>query len=90
MSQGPPSTQQASLPSYGRRASPNIQVHLGKTRAWNSAGEEPPGLLEELGPRAPCWTGAIPAAQQGVVVLGSPIGSREFIATKLAQSRSVC
>ena len=24
----------------------NIQVHLGKTRAWNSAGEEPPGLLE--------------------------------------------
>ena len=68
----------------------NIQVHLGKTRAWNSAGEEPPGLLEELlpeDPEHPCWTGnwAIPAAQQGVVVLGSPIGSREFLATKLAQ-----
>ena len=68
----------------------NIQVHLGKTHAWNSAGEEPPGLLEELSPEDPehpCWTGnwAIPAAQQGVVVLGSPIGSREFIATKLAQ-----
>ena len=28
---------------------------------------------------------AIPAAQQGVVVLGSPIGSREFLATKLAE-----
>ena len=65
-------------------------MHLGKTRAWNSAGEEPPGLFEELppeDPEHPCWTGnwAIPAAQQGVVVLGSPIGSREFIATQLAQ-----
>ena len=28
----------------------NIQVHLGKTRAWNNAGEEPPGpgLLDML------------------------------------------
>ena len=68
----------------------NIQVHLGKTRAWNSAGEEPPGLLEVLPPQDPenpCWTGnwALPAAQQGVVVLGSPVGSRDFIAAKLAQ-----
>ena len=68
----------------------NIQVHLGKTRAWNSAGEEPPGLLEVLPPQDPenpCWTGnwALPAAEQGVVVLGSPVGSRDFIAAKLAQ-----
>ena len=68
----------------------NIQVHLGKTRAWNSAGEEPPGLLEALPPQDPenpCWTGnwARPAAEQGVVVLGSPVGSRDFIAAKLAQ-----
>ncbi|CAE7208645.1 Faim2 [Symbiodinium necroappetens] len=70
----------------------NIQVHLGKTRAWNSVGEEPPGLLEVLpprGPENPCWTGnwALPAAEQGVhmVVLGSPVGSRDFIAAKLAQ-----
>ena len=68
----------------------NIQVHLGKTRAWNSAGEEPPGLLEVLplqDPENPCWTGnwALPAAEQGVVVLGSPVGSRDFIAAKLAQ-----
>ena len=66
------------------------RAHGRQTRAWNSAGEEPPGLFEELPPEDtehPCWTGnwAIPAAQQGVVVLGSPMGSREFIATKLAQ-----
>ena len=47
----------------------NIQVHLGKTRAWNSVGEEPPGLLEVLPPQnreSQCWTGnwALPAAQQ--------------------------
>ena len=36
----------------------NICVHLGKTRAWNSAGEEPPGLLSALppDPTNPCWT----------------------------------
>ena len=35
-----------------------IQVHLGKTRAWNS---EPPGLLDMLPPEDPanpCWTGS--------------------------------
>ena len=69
----------------------NIQVHLGKTRAWNSAGEEPPGLLEAppppQDPENPCWTGnwALPATEQGVVVLGSRVGSRDFIAAKLAQ-----
>ncbi|CAE7236343.1 Faim2, partial [Symbiodinium sp. KB8] len=68
----------------------NIQVHLGKTLAWNSAGEEPAGLIEVLPPQDPenpCWTGnwAFPAAEQGVVVLGSPVGSRDFIAAKLAQ-----
>ena len=61
----------------------NIQVHLGKTLAWNSAGEEPAGLIEVLPPQDPenpCWTGnwAFPAAEQGVVVLGSPVGSRDF------------
>ena len=68
----------------------NIQVHLGKTRAWNSAGEEPPGLLAQLpteDPANPCWTGswALAEAQQGAVVLGSPIGSRGFVAEKLTQ-----
>ena len=56
----------------------NIPVHLGKTRAWNSAGEEPPGLLDMLPPEDPanpCWTGSwtLPAEKRGVVVLGSPL-----------------
>ena len=63
----------------------NIQVHLGKTRAWNSAGEEPPGLLDMLPPEDaanPCWTGSwtLPAEKRGVVVLGSPFFfSRAFL-----------
>ena len=69
----------------------NIQVHLGKTRAWNSAGEEPPaGLLDMLPPEDaanPCWTGSwtLPAEKRGVVVLGSPVGCREFVEAKLQQ-----
>ena len=70
----------------------NVQVHLGKTRAWNAAGEELAGLLAAL-PSAegepPCWTGSwtLPAREQGLVVLGSPIGSREFLAAVLAAKR---
>ena len=67
----------------------NIQVHLDKTRAWNSAGEEPPGLLEVLPHRTPrtrAGRGTGPSQlPRGVVVLGSPVGSRDFIAAKLAQ-----
>ena len=66
----------------------NVQVHLGKTRAWNVAGAEPAGLLARL-PSAEgepsCWT--LPAREQGLVVLGSPIGSREFVAAVLAAKR---
>ena len=71
----------------------NVQVHLGKTRAWNAAGEEPPGLVEAVPVAAhepPCWTGnwALPPAQQGLIVLGSPLGSREFVVATLAERRS--
>ena len=67
----------------------NVQVHLGKTRAWNAAGEEPPGLIAALPPTEgdpPCWTGSW-TLQQGLLVLGCPIGSREFVATVLAAKR---
>ena len=39
------------------------------------------------GPHEPIWTGswALPTSQQGIVVLGSVIGSRAFLADKLAQ-----
>ena len=69
----------------------NVQVHLGKTRAWNAAGEEPPGLAAALpfDPANPSWVGswALPAERQGLVVLGSPVGSRAFVEATLDQVR---
>ena len=61
MSQGPPSTQQASSPSHGRpaRGTPTSRCIWAKHARGTARGGSP--------------------------VLGSPIGSREFVATKLAQ-----
>ena len=62
----------------------NIDLNLGKTRVWNAAGEEPEGLAAELPPlpgRPPVWAGTPfrPAEQQGMVVLGTPMGSDAFV-----------
>ena len=32
-----------------------IEVHQGKTRAWNAAGLEPPGIRELGSTDAPAW-----------------------------------
>ena len=76
--------------AFARHA--NIQVRLGKTCAGNSGGEEPPGLLAVLPPQDPehpCWTGSwtLPAAKQGIVVLGSPVGNRKFVKARLEERR---
>ena len=46
-----------------------ISLHLGKTRVWNAAGEEPTDihLLQPTPPAAPIWTGnwALPTNAQG-------------------------
>ena len=59
------------------RDAANVQVHLGKTRAWNEAGEEPSSLLAILpaASRSVAWTGswALPTHEQGVTV--SAIGT---------------
>ena len=44
----------------------------GKTRTWNRAGQRPPDM-EDLGPDV--WS------QEGVKILGTPLGSDVFIAT---------
>ena len=67
--------------------------YLGKTRAWNAAGEEPPGLVAAIPPGedgVSCWRGdwSLPAAQQGLLLLGSPVGTREFIAATLDEARA--
>ena len=55
-----------------------INVHLGKCKCWNRAGEEPPHMAE-LG--TDVWVGGedTPIQNRGIKVLGSPIGSDEFV-----------
>ena len=55
-----------------------VELHLEKTRVFNFAGEDPP-RLRELGPDV--WAGnqARPVHQQGVKVLGTPVGTDAFV-----------
>ena len=65
----------------------NIRVHHGKTKVWNKAGIKPAGC-EELTAAARLvkkdarvWTGdqGIPTNEQGIRVLGSPVGHPQFV-----------
>ena len=63
-----------------------IRCHLGKTKVYNKAGVTPPGMeelqrqAEEQGSTERIWVGdqTLPTEQQGVVLLGSPIGTLAF------------
>ena len=67
-----------------------IRLNRGKTRVWNAGGEEPAGLarLQPVGAE-PVWTGAwsLPADQQGLLVLGAPLGSEAFVRRELRRKR---
>ena len=70
-----------------------IEVNLGKTRVWNAAGVEPLAC-RDLAPLAEdgssvVWVGDLErsAHRRGVVVLGTPVGSTEFVHTHLAALR---
>ena len=64
-----------------------IQVHFGKTQVWNRGGIEPEGMEDftraarRVKPDAVVWKGDphLPSSQQGLRVLGVPIGHPEFI-----------
>ena len=67
-----------------------IRVHIGKTKVWNRVGIRPGvcDVLERIArvehPRATLWTGSdIPSHQQGVKILGTPLGHSDFVATHL-------
>ena len=67
-----------------------VQLNRGKTRIWNSAGEEPPcieGLQREISD--PVWVGdwALPRHQQGLTVLGTPLGADAFVQHQLRLKR---
>ena len=61
--------------------SAGIQVNLGKTKIWNSAGIKPEDL-DTVGAEA--WTGDGPEEVRGLVVLAVPVGHRAFVQKWLA------
>ena len=61
--------------------SAGIQVNLGKTKIWISAGIKPEDL-DTVGAEA--WTGEGPEEDRGLVVLGVPVGHRAFVQKWLA------
>ena len=68
-----------------------IRIHCGKTRkVWNKAGIRPAACdaLERIArtgnPRATVWKGpGVPTHEQGIKVLGTPLGHEDFVATHL-------
>ena len=69
----------------------NIRVHHGKTQVWNREGVVPRGIdvMEAVAvhdPEAMVWRGdvSLPTADQGVRILGTPLGHRDFVHSQLA------
>ena len=66
----------------------NIDIHCGKTKIWNRSGEKPSGVdqltvaARVQDPRAIVWRGdqEIPVSEQGMKVLGVPLGRDEYAA----------
>ena len=55
----------------------HIRLNSGKTRIWNASGQQPPNI-ETLGPEV--WVGSTsqPRHEQGLTVLGAPVGTTEY------------
>ena len=73
-------TLQDHLYSYAR-----IRINGGKTQVWNRGGTRPSGcdvlehIAQTINPNARVWRGPdLPEAQQGIKVLGSPLGASCF------------
>ena len=64
-----------------------IQVHQGKTQVWNRGSVEPTHMealqhaARALDPDAVVWRGDpdLPTRDQGVVILGTPLGHADFV-----------
>ena len=67
-----------------------VRLNSGKTRIWNLSGRVPPALGQPGAPEASCWVGAggRPVEEQGLTVLGVPVGSAAFVRSQLLQSRA--
>ena len=58
-----------------------VQTHLGKLRVWSAAASPCPASFHDLNAAGqdPVWVSDAPEAQRGLVVLGVPLGSAEFV-----------
>ena len=71
-----------------------IRVHDGKTQLWSRSGVVPTGAqalteaAQRLDPEAIVWRGdvSLPPQEQGVMVLGTPMGQPEFVKSKIGSS----
>ena len=54
-----------------------IDVNVGKCRVWSRTGGEAPPGISELGPDV--WRGDREPEENGLVVLGVPLGTDEFV-----------
>ena len=70
-----------------------IRVHHGKTHLWNKGGVEPTEVealtaaARVSDPTAIVWRGdpALPPSEQGVRILGTPLGHPEFVRAELGR-----
>ena len=69
-----------------------VRLHAGKTRIWNAAGEEPPTIadLAAASSSDPAWVGdwSLPPDQQGLTVLGAPLGHDAYVHAQLRLKRA--
>ena len=74
---------QKRTPLWERNFGPTQGIHLhhGKTKVWNRGGVEPENIARLVRPDAVVWRGdpELPRNQQGLRVLGVPIGQPEFV-----------
>ena len=61
-----------------------ISLNHAKTRVWNAAAVEPPGLADISA--ADVWR--LPEAEQGITVLGAPLGANAFVRAQLDAVRN--
>ena len=54
-----------------------VQSHLGKLRAWCRGGGPAPPELQDISAEA--WTADLPEEQNGLVILGTPLGKSAFV-----------
>jgi hypothetical protein len=59
-----------------------IGINHGKTQVWNRGGVEPFGFRDMGTPERPVWTGAaeLVVDRRGLKVLGTPLGTPEYVA----------